>query len=76
MSNLLTPVVPTAERYIQTRFKDYHALSHEIAEARKGNIADLGYCKIVDNLQVVTETQAHTFKTFTDACAFILRRFW
>ncbi len=76
MSNFLTPVVPTAERYIQTHFKDYCALSHEIAEARKGNEADLGYCKIVDNLQVVTKTQTHTFKTFTDACAFILRRFW
>ena len=76
MSNFLTPVIPTAERYIQTRFKDYCALSHEIQEARKGNTVDLGYCKLIDNLQVVTETQTHTFKTFTDACAFILRRFW
>ena len=76
MSNFSTPATLTSERYIQTRFKDYCALSHEIAEARKGNEADLGYCKIVDNLQVVTETQTHTFKTFADTCAFILRRFW
>ena len=74
--NFPTPTILTAEQYIQKRFKDYHALSHEIAEARKGSIADLGYCKLVDNRQVVTETQTHTFKTFTDACAFILRRFW
>jgi hypothetical protein len=76
MSNFSTPATLTAEQYIQTRFKDYCALSQEIAEARKGNEADLGYCKLVDNRQVVTETQTHTFKTFTDACAFILRRFW
>ena len=76
MSNFHTPAIPTAERYIQSRFKDYHALSYEIAEARKGNTVDLGYCKIIDNQQVVTETQTHTFKSFTDACAFILRRFW
>ena len=76
MSNFSTPAVPTAERYIQTRFKDYCALSHEIAEARKGNEADLGYCKLIDNQQVFAQGQTHTFKTFTDACAFILRRFW
>ena len=76
MNNFSTPSTRTSERYIQTRFKDYCALSHEIAEARKGNEADLGYCKLVDNRQVVTETQTHSFKTFADACAFILRRFW
>ena len=76
MSNFSTPAIPTSERYIQTRFKDYCALSYEIAEARKDSIADLGYCKIINNLQVATETQTHTFETFTDACAFILRRFW
>ena len=76
MSNFSTPAVPNAERYIQMRFKDYFALSHEIAEARKGNEVDLGYCKIVDNQQVLAQGQTHTFETFTDACAFILRRFW
>ena len=67
---------PTAEAYVQSRHRDYSSLTHEIAEARKGSVADLGYCKLIDNRQVMIKETTHSFDSFTAACAFILRKFW
>lgn len=73
---LSTTQVPTAEAYVQSRHRDYSSLTHEIAEARKGSVADLGYCKLIQNHQVQIKDTTHSFDSFTAACAFILRRFW
>ena len=68
--------IPTAEQYLNTRKGDYLALSHEIGQARKGAVVDLGYCTIVDNLVVHHRYGQEACKSFAEALAFILRRFW
>ena len=65
-----------AEAYLQARHRDAQALTHEIGQARKGNEADLGYCKIVDNRFVTIGMQVHELPSWNDALAFILRKFW
>ena len=67
---------PTAEAYLQARHRDYLALSHEIGQARKGAVVDLGYCKIVNNLVVHHRYGQEACRSFAEALAFILRKFW
>lgn len=68
--------VKPAEAYLQARHRDAVNLTHEIQQARKGNEADLGYCVIVDNRFVKIGLQIHEMKSWTEALAFILRKFW
>ena len=65
-----------AEAYLQARHRDAQALTYEIQEARKGNKVDLGYCTIIDNRFVTIGLQIHEMKSWTEALAFILRKFW
>lgn len=65
-----------AQAYLQARHRDAQALTREIQEARKGNEADLGYCVIVDNRFIKIGLQIHEMRSWTEALAFILRRFW
>ena len=65
-----------AQAYLQARHRDTPALTPEIGQARKGNEADLGYCKIVDNRFVTIGMQVHELPSWTEALAFILRKFW
>ena len=65
-----------AEAYLQSRHRDTFALTREIQEARKGNEADLGYCKLIDNRFVTIGMQVHETPSWNDALAFILRKFW
>lgn len=65
-----------AQAYLQARHRDAQALTHEIGQARKGNEADLGYCVIIDNRFVKIGMQVHEMKSWTEALAFILRKFW
>lgn len=65
-----------AEAYLQSRHRDYFSLSREIAEARKGNIVDLGYCQIVDNREVIQGQTRTVCGSLAEAVAFVLRRFW
>ena len=72
-----TPAVPTAERYIQSRFRDYMTLTYEIAGAPKhGGVVDLGYCKLIDQCRVEASGGVFEFRGLVEASAFILRRFW
>ena len=64
------------EAYLQARHRDLQSLTYEIGQARKGNQADLGYCTIIDNRFVKIDMQVHEMKSWADALAFILRRFW
>ena len=68
--------IPTPEAYLNTRKGDYFALSHEIGQARKGSTVDLGYCTIQDNRIVHHSHGKEACRSFAEACAFILRRFW
>ena len=65
-----------AEAYLQARHRDAQALTREIGQARKGNEADLGYCTIIDNRLVNIDMQVHELPSWTEALAFILRKFW
>lgn len=65
-----------AEAYLQARHRDAQALTYEIGQARKGNEVDLGYCKLIDNRFVTIGLQIHEMKSWTEALAFILRKFW
>ena len=65
-----------AQDYLRARHRDAQALTREIGQARKGNTADLGYCKIVDNRFVTIGMQVHELPSWNDALAFILRKFW
>ena len=65
-----------AEAYLQARHRDLQSLTHEIQEARKGNEADLGYCTIIDNRSIKIGLQIHEMKSWNDALAYILRKFW
>jgi hypothetical protein len=74
-ANTFTNIKP-AEVYLQSRHRDLQSLTHEIGQARKGNEADLGYCVIIDNRFVKIGASVHEMKSWTDALAFILRKFW
>ena len=65
-----------AQAYLQVRHRDAQALTREIGEARKGNEADLGYCKLIDNRYVTIGMQVHELPSWDDALAFILHKFW
>lgn len=65
-----------AQTYLQARHRDAQALTREIGQARKGNEADLGYCTIIDNRFVRIGVQVHELPSWTEALAFILRKFW
>lgn len=65
-----------AEAYLQSRRRETQALTYEIGQARKGNEADLGYCKLIDNRFVTIGMQVHELPSWNDALAFILRKFW
>lgn len=65
-----------AEAYLKSRHRDLQSLTHEIQQARKGNKADLGYCVLIDNRLIKIGVQVHELPSWTEALAFILRRFW
>lgn len=70
-------LAPTAERYNESRFRDFMALTREIAEAPKeGSTIDLGYCKLIDHCKVQVRAATFEFRGLAEASAFILRRFW
>jgi len=68
--------IKPAEVYLQARHRDLQSLTHEIGQARKGNKVDLGYCTIIDNRFVTIGMQVHELPSWTEALAFILRKFW
>ena len=65
-----------AQTYIQSRYRDYCALTHEVAEAPKfGQGRDLGYCMLF-NSTVVTDDGTFECGGRDEALALILQKFW
>ena len=65
-----------AQTYIQSRFRDYTNLTHEIAESPKfAQGKDLGYCMLFGST-VVTDGESFKCKGRDEALALILKKFW
>ena len=65
-----------AQTYIQSRYRDYCALTHEVAEApRFGQGTDLGYCMLFGST-VVSDDGTFECGGRDEALALILEKFW